>query len=89
MYAFGTEAGGGAYPLQLFRAGKKGKAYEIATDARVKIPYKHADRFHNFINHLNGREALCTSTREALVVQQVLDAIAKSCVTGREVKLKR
>ena len=85
---FGTEAGAGAYPFQLFRAGRKGRDYEVLTDARVKIPYRHGDRFHNFINHLQGREALCTSLEEALVVQRILDGIAKSCETGREVRLK-
>ncbi len=84
---FGTDAGAGAYPFQLFRAGKKSKDYEVLTDARVKIPFKHGDRFHNFINHLLGREALSTQIHEALAVQKILDGIAKSCESGREVKI--
>ena len=53
----------------------------------MPLKYPHADRFHNFINHLRGEEELCTSTEQALTVQKILDGIAESNKTGKEVRL--
>lgn len=83
---FGTEAGASCYPARLFRYGQKPGEYEVVDHPQAELPYT-ADRFHNFINHLRGEEALCVTTRQALVVQRILDAVEESARTGREVRL--
>lgn len=82
---FGTDAGMLADPCQLFRQNNETGEYETVTDFDVKIPFPHGDRFHNMINHLLGREPLSTSHEEALAVQKILDAIAESTLSGKEV----
>ncbi len=85
---FGTEAGATVRPARLFRRGAGlPSSYEIIDDIRVNLKMPHQERFHNFVNHLRGEEELCVTTRQALVVQKILDAIAESNRTGREVRL--
>lgn len=85
---FGTEAGATLRPARLFRGGSVAPAnYEVLDEVRVDMKTKHTDRFHNFINHLRGEEELVTSTEQALVVQKILDGIAESNRTGKEVRL--
>jgi predicted dehydrogenase len=85
---FGTEAGATLRPARLFRdsAGLPG-TYEVVNEPKVALKMPHQDRFHNFINHLRGEEELCVSTHQALVVQKILDGIAESNRTGKEVRL--
>lgn len=83
---FGTEAGMLSDPCQLFRRHPGSGEYETLTDfSHLPIRFPHCNRFHNLINHLLGREPLSTSHKEALVVQKILDGIAESAVSGREV----
>jgi predicted dehydrogenase len=85
---YGTEAGASLRPARLFR-GSAGlpSTYEIVDELKVALKMPHQERFHNFINHLRGTEELCVTTHQALVVQKILDAIAESSRTGREVRL--
>jgi predicted dehydrogenase len=85
---FGTEAGATLRPARLFR-GSTGlpATYEIVDDLKMALKMPHQERFHNFINHLRGQEELCVTTQQALVVQKILDAIAESSRTGKEVRL--
>jgi predicted dehydrogenase len=83
---FGTEAGATARPARLFRAGTNPESdYEVIDQVKADMPMPHCDRFHNFINHLTGDEALAVTTKQALAVQKILDAIAMSSDTGKEV----
>jgi len=85
---YGTEAGATVRPARLFRDSANLPAkYEIIDDLKVALKMPHQDRFHNFINHLRGEEDLCVTTHQALVVQKILDGIAESNRTGREVRL--
>jgi predicted dehydrogenase len=85
---YGTEAGASLRPAKLFR-GSAGlpATYEIVDDLKVALKMPHQERFHNFINHLRGQEELCVTPHQALVVQKILDAIAESTRTGKEVRL--
>ena len=83
---YGTEAGATCYPSKLFKYGEKDGEYQVVEGPEAELPYS-PDRFHNFINHILGKEDLCVSTAEALVVQRILDAIEESSATGREVRL--
>jgi predicted dehydrogenase len=85
---YGTEAGATLRPARLFR-GSAGlpSTYEIVDELKVALKMPHQERFHNFINHLRGTEELCVTTHQALVVQKILDAIAESNKTGKEVRL--
>lgn len=85
---FGTEAGATVVPAQIFRYSKHDNAaYEILE--QLKDPKKPgmADRFTNFIDHLHDGAPLCCTLDQALAVQKVLDGIAESSRTGREVVL--
>jgi len=85
---FGTEAGATLRPARLFRADPRPPAsYEVLDDLKVELKMPHQERFHNFINHLRGEEELCVSTHQALVIQKILDGIAESNRTGKEVRL--
>jgi predicted dehydrogenase len=85
---FGTEAGATLRPARLFRGGGGHPvAYEVADEVRAALKMPHQERFHNFINHLRGEEELCVSTHQALIVQKILDGIAESNRTGKEVRL--
>lgn len=85
---FGTEAGATLRPARLFKAGTGSPvAYEIADQINVPLKMPHQERFHNFINHLRGEEELCVTPGQALTVQRILDGIAESNRTGKEVRL--
>ena len=85
---FGTEAGATLRPAKLFR-GSAGlpATYEIVDELKIALKMPHQERFHNFINYLRGEEELCVTAHQALVVQRILDAIAESNRTGKEVRL--
>jgi predicted dehydrogenase len=83
---YGTEAGATCFPARLFHGDPQTREYRIIDNPQAAIPFS-PDRFHNFINHLRGEEELCVKPEQALVVQQILDAIAESNATGREVRL--
>jgi len=85
---FGTEGGATLRPARLFR-GSAGlpATYEIVDELKMNLKMPHQERFHNFINHLRGEEELCVTTQQALAVQKILDAIAESNRTGKEVRL--
>jgi predicted dehydrogenase len=85
---FGTEAGGNVYAGKVFRRDDLVGGHYTIQDPQVDIPYPHKERFHNFINHLQGREELCVTMEQALVVQKILDALAKSAETGQSVSLE-
>ena len=85
---YGTEAGATVRPAKIFRYGKdKLTNYEIIDLNKTPLTMPHQCRFHNFINHLLGKEELVVSVKQALAVQKILDAIAKSSKTGKEVRL--
>jgi predicted dehydrogenase len=85
---FGTEAGATLRPARLFRASQGPlTTYEVLDDLKVPLKMPHQERFHNFINHLRGEEAIGVTTQQALVVQKILDAIAESSSTGKEVRI--
>jgi len=88
VQVFGTEAGATLRPARLFR-GSAGlpATYEIVDELKVALKMPHQERFHNFVNHLRGEEELCCTTHQALVIQKILDAIAESNRTGKEVRL--
>ncbi|NDV60930.1 Gfo/Idh/MocA family oxidoreductase [Puniceicoccales bacterium CK1056] len=86
VHLYGTEAGARCFPAKLFKYADKPGQYEVIENPEAQLPYS-PDRFHNFVNHLLGQEALCVKPEEALVVQRILDAIAESSATGREVRL--
>jgi len=85
---FGSEAGATIRPARLYRAGGGSPAgYEVIDEITLPLTMPHQDRFHNFINHLRGEEELCVTTHQALIVQKILDGIAESSRTGKEVRL--
>jgi predicted dehydrogenase len=83
----GSEAGAGLYPGELYRFGSEEGVYETSTLAHAALDYPHANRFHNFIGAVQGREPLCVTPAQALSVQRILDAIYESSRAGREVML--
>ena len=85
---FGTDGGASMRPASLFRTGATSTfPYDVINQIDVPLKMPHQERFHNFINHLLGKEELCVTTAQALVVQKILDGIAESTKTGREVLL--
>jgi predicted dehydrogenase len=85
---FGTEAGATLRPARIFRGSAAlPSTYEIVDELKMNLKMPHQERFHNFVNYLLGEEELCVTTHQALVVQKILDAIAESSRTGREVRL--
>jgi predicted dehydrogenase len=87
---YGTEAGAVAYGNKLFRFADAeiGRYEVIQGPAGGKVKYEHCDRFHNFINAVLGREETCVTTRQALAVQSILDAIYESASTGQAAAIK-
>jgi predicted dehydrogenase len=83
---YGTEAGGAVLAGKIYRNLPDGSYAVIEAPDRTPI-HVHRDRFHNFINHLRGEEALCVTLEQALTVQKILDALAESSTTGRSVSL--
>lgn len=87
VHLYGTEAGAHAMSGKVLRRDPQTGEYLVVQNLRSEVKYPHADRFHNFINHLRGEEELCVTLEQALTVQKILDGIAESSVTGREVRL--
>lgn len=83
---FGTDGGASCYPARFFKHGSEAGSHQILEGMRRASPYA-PDRFHNFINHILGDEPLCATPQQALTVQRILDAIAASCASGREVRI--
>ncbi len=83
---YGTEAGGAALSGKIYRQLPEGNFATIDAPSRDLI-HPHKDRFHNFINHLEGKESLCVTLEQALIVQKILDALAESSITGKSVSL--
>ncbi len=81
---FGTEAGLGLPPLQLFRPTPRGYAVESVTPS---TPYASANRMVHFVDCLLGRAEPFVQPAESLAVQRILDAIYRSAATGREVRM--
>lgn len=86
---YGTEAGASAYPkARIYRSGRKKGEYEVVEPQNVAIPLPHANRQMNWIDAiLKQAKPLCT-LQQALLIQQILDAVYKSSQTGREVRIK-
>ncbi len=84
---FGTEAGASLYPAKLYKRDPLDADYRIVENVAADVPLAHADRFHNFANHLLDGEPLLVTPQQALVVQRILDAVAESCRTGKAVEL--
>jgi predicted dehydrogenase len=84
---YGTEAGAGCYPGELYRFGAEPGVYESVTLGDSALDYPHQNRFHNFIGAVLGTETACVSPEQALAVQRILDAIYESSRLGREVML--
>jgi len=83
---YGTEAGGAAMSGKIFRTLPEGN-YAVIEAPNRDLIHPHKDRFHNFINHIQGGEALCVTLEQALVVQKILDALAESSLSGKSVSL--
>lgn len=84
---FGTEAGASVYPPEVFRFGDGGSEYHVVQNPAADAIYSHTSRFHNFINALLGSEEPCVTIEQAIAVQSIIDAIYRSCETGKEVRL--
>jgi predicted dehydrogenase len=87
VHLYGTEAGAHAMKGRIFRQDPETGEYLVVQNPKAEIRYPHCDRFHNFINHLVEGEELCVSLDQALTVQKILDAMAESAASGREVRL--
>ncbi|MBK1878500.1 Gfo/Idh/MocA family protein [Pelagicoccus mobilis] len=84
---FGTEAGASLYPARLYKSDTSTGEYQIVEDVNAPVSMKHSSRFHNFTNAILGTEELAVPAEQALVIQKILDAIAESSSTGKEVTL--
>lgn len=82
---FGSDAGAGCYPLELYRRSAEGE-YHVITDVAASQRHPHNKRFFNFINAVLDREPLLVTIEQALAVQRILDAIYESSASGREVR---
>lgn len=87
VYVFGSEAGIHARTATIYRQDLNTGDYLRVEETEAKVEYPHNNRFHNFINHILGKESLCVPIEQSLTVQKILDAIAKSAATGHEVIL--
>lgn len=85
---FGTEAGGSVVGGKLYRRDEAAEAFITVDNPPAPQAFPHGDRFHNFINHLLGTEELCVTMDQALAVQRILDALAISSATGKEVRIQ-
>lgn len=86
VHLYGSEAGARCFPAKLFRNHPDGGDYEVIESPEAPLICA-PDRFHNFINHLVEGEDLLVTSAEALAVQRILDAIAESSASGREIRL--
>jgi predicted dehydrogenase len=84
---YGTKAGAQARAGKLFRPDLTTGEYNIVQEPAIPVRYPHGDRFHNFINHLLGKEDLCVTIDQALSVQRILDSLNFSAATGKEIRL--
>ncbi len=82
---FGSEAGITAFDSRICQFGKEPGEYEVAVPETVTLPCPHANRFINWIDAILGDADLLCTVPQALTVQKVLDAIYRSCETGREI----
>ena len=83
---FGTDAGAGTFPPELYRSAREGKEYHIVIPKNVPLKYPHCSRFHNWLDVILGKDKPAVSLQEALTVQKILDAIYTSHETGHEVR---
>ena len=86
--AFGTEGGASVSPPKIFRFAKQKGEYEVVEPQGIKIPLAHCNRFHNWLDAVNGTDKPLVTLDQALAVQKILDAIYKSSETGREVRIR-
>ena len=84
---YGTEAGAGVFPPEIYRYGHVNGEYEVVSPQGVDLPHPKADRFDNWINVILGTEEPLVTVEESLVVQRILDGIYASCLSGREIPL--
>ena len=84
---YGTEAGAGVFPPEIYRYGQVDGEYEVVNPQNVDIPFPKGERFANWINVILGTEKPLVTVEESLVVQRILDGIYASCQTGRETLL--
>jgi len=85
---YGTDAGALVRARKRFHSNATTGEYMISQGLpSIPVKYPHCDRFHNFINHLLGKEELCVTLEQAVAVQKILDAIALSASSGKEVRL--
>ena len=84
---YGTEGGATVFPRRIFRFGRKKGEYEVVEPQNVKIAYPHCNRFVNWIDVILRRDRPMCTPAEALVVQEIIDAIYESAETGREVRI--
>lgn len=84
---FGTEAGAHVMDARVFKRDAESGEYRSAEEISADVRFAHGERFDNFTNHLLGTEELCVTLDQALAVQRILDALAESSATGREVRL--
>jgi predicted dehydrogenase len=82
---FGTEAGLGLPPLQLYKQTRLGQSTE---DVDLLPPKVSTNRMVHFIDCLLGNAKPFVKPTESLAVQKILDAIYVSSATGREVRVR-
>lgn len=85
VHLYGTEAGAQASHGKLFRRDAASGEYRIEQNVCAKVPFPDTNRFNNFINHILDGEELCVTLDQALTVQRILDAVAESAATGKQV----
>ncbi|MCE0498106.1 MAG: Gfo/Idh/MocA family oxidoreductase [Methylacidiphilales bacterium] len=83
---YGTKGGALARAGRFYHPNDKTGEYVIVQGPVAPLHFPHGSRFHNFINHLLGKEELCVTLDQALGVQRILDALNASAITGREVR---
>ena len=82
---YGTKGGALARAGRFYHPNDKTGEYVIVQGPVAPLRFPHSNRFHNFINHLLGKEDLCVTLDQALSVQRILDALNTSASTGHEV----
>ena len=82
---FGTDAGLSLRPLRLLRPVRRGY---LSEEVRQLPNLVDANRMVHFIDCLLGRAEPYVNVSESLAVQRILDAIYRSALTGREVRLR-
>ena len=82
---YGTEAGAGTFPPEIYRSARDGDEYHVVAPKNVPLQYPHRSRFHNWLDAILGKDQLEVTLEEALTVQRILDAIYASHESGHEV----